>query len=109
MPEGESTTGGGGSGLKGGESTWKAVSVPTPAYPETSVSNREEGRVVLRVEVTPSGSVGGVSLLQSSGYPRLDSSAMAAARRIRFKLSGPQPSRTVTVKVPYRFSLKNRY
>jgi len=91
-----------------GEAVWKAARVPKPAYPEASVAAREQGRCVVRVTVLPSGEVGGAVLLNSSGYPRLDSSALAAARLIRFKLHGPRPpTHAVTVRVPYRFSLKN--
>ena len=99
-PDGQSEEGGGGA-------FWKALSVPRPAYPEASLGAGEQGLCVIRVVVLPSGQTAGASLLQSSGYRRLDSSALAAARRIRFKLNRPYPpAHSVTVKVPYRFSLK---
>jgi periplasmic protein TonB len=107
--DGEAAEGGGGSGVSGGgEALWKALKVPTPAYPEASIAAQEQGLCVVRVTVLPSGEIGGVSLIQSSSYSRLDFSALAAARRIKFKLSRPPaPAHSVTVKVPYRFSLKN--
>lgn len=108
-PDGQSRKGGGGSGVKGGgAAVWKAVSVPKPAYPDASFAAGEQGQCVVRVTVLPSGQVGGVALVKSSGHSRLDQSALAAARRIRFKLNGARPAHSVTVKVPYRFNLKNR-
>lgn len=108
-PDGRSIKGGGGSGVKvGGQAVWKAVSVPKPAYTDASAAAGEQGQCVVRVTVLPSGQVGGVDLVKSSGFGRLDQSALAAARRIQFKLNGPRPAHSVTVKVPYRFNLKNR-
>jgi len=108
-PDGQSRRGGGGSGVKGGgAAVWKAVSVPKPAYPDASFSAGEQGQCIVRVTVLPSGQVGGVALVKSSGYARLDQSALAAARRISFRLNGPRPAHSVTVKVPYRFNLRNR-
>jgi len=108
-PDGHSLKGGGGSGVKGeGSAVWKAVSVPKPAYADTSAAAGEQGQCVVRVTVLPSGQIGGVDLVKSSGFGRLDQAALAAARRIQFKLNGPRPAHSVTVKVPYRFSLKNR-
>lgn len=108
-PDGQSRRGGGGAGIKGGGgAVWKAVSVPKPAYSDASAAANEQGQCIVRVTVLPSGQVGGVALVKSSGYARLDQSALAAARRIRFQLNGPRPAHSVTVKVPYRFNLKNR-
>jgi len=106
--EGEAAEGGGGSGVSGGgEALWKALKVPTPVYPEASIVAKEQGLCVVRVTVLPSGEIGGVTLLQSSRHSLLDYSALAAARRIKFKLNRPPaPAQPVTVKVPYRFNLK---
>lgn len=108
-PEGQSRTGGGGSGIQGGgAAVWKAVSVPKPAYPDASFAAGEQGQCLIRVTVLPSGQVGGVALVKSSGYSRLDQAALAAARRIQFRLNGARPAHSVMVKVPYRFNLRSR-
>lgn len=56
-----------------------------PAYPAQDVRLGNEGTVTLAVYVLPDGKVGEVRLVESSGFPRLDSSALAEARRWRFK------------------------
>ena len=55
-----------------------------PAYPEASVRQREEGAVDLSFELRENGSVDGLEIERSSGHPRLDSAALAAARTWRF-------------------------
>jgi len=47
-----------------------------PAYPDAARRRGEQGRVMLRVNVTP---------LQSCGFPRLDDAAVAAVRQWRFE------------------------
>lgn len=49
---------------------------PKPPYPALSKRLGEEGVVSLRVLVNPDGSVGRLELAKSSGYPRLDRSAI---------------------------------
>jgi periplasmic protein TonB len=56
-----------------------------PAYPAQDVRLGNEGTVVLAVNVLPDGRVGEVRLVETSGFPRLDASALAEARRWRFK------------------------
>jgi protein TonB len=58
---------------------------PAPHYPAISRALGEEGKVSLRVLVLPDGSAGGVTVLQSSGFPRLDRAARAAVLRYRFQ------------------------
>lgn len=58
---------------------------PTPDYPTVSRRFREEGRVVVLVEINTSGVVDKASIDTSSGFPRLDESALTAARKARFK------------------------
>lgn len=55
-----------------------------PAYPAQDVRLGNEGTVMLSVYVLANGAVGEVRLLQSSGFPRLDDSAVTEARRWRF-------------------------
>lgn len=55
-----------------------------PAYPRISRRRGEEGTVCLSIQVHADGSVGDVSMIQSSGYSRLDKAAFVAARKARF-------------------------
>lgn len=57
---------------------------PTPSYPQLSRRMREEGKVQLRVFVTPEGEAGEIELYQTSGYGRLDKSALEAVARWKF-------------------------
>lgn len=55
-----------------------------PEYPEESRIAREQGAVILRVEVTAEGEPVRVSILQSSGFFRLDQAARQAVRHWKF-------------------------
>lgn len=57
---------------------------PEPAYPTTSRRLGEAGEVRLRVEIGTDGRARHVSVHLSSGFPRLDESAIAAVRAARF-------------------------
>ena len=57
---------------------------PKPVYPHTSRRLREQGKVVLRVRVTPSGLAERVEIKQSSGFQRLDQAAEDVVGRWRF-------------------------
>lgn len=57
---------------------------PSPAYPRRSARLGHEGEVVLEVLILADGSVGDIRLLESSGYDRLDETAMEAVRRWRY-------------------------
>jgi protein TonB len=52
-----------------------------PAYPPASRRNGEQGRVELMLYILPNGKVGDAKIEQSSGYSRLDDSAMREALR----------------------------
>jgi protein TonB len=58
---------------------------PAPVYPRASERRGEQGRVIIRVLISPQGSVLDASVRKSSGYERLDESALKAARSARFK------------------------
>ena len=58
---------------------------PKPAYPKASRALGEQGRVLLDVYVQVDGTVGDIRLHQSSGFGRLDESAMRAVRQWHFK------------------------
>ncbi len=53
---------------------------PKPPYPRASRRRREEGTVLLRIFVNADGTVGEVVLLKSSGFSRLDQSAMTTVQ-----------------------------
>jgi protein TonB len=57
---------------------------PKPVYPPLSRRMGEEGKVVLRVFVEPSGLPGQIEVRDSSGSERLDRSAHAAVGRWKF-------------------------
>ncbi|MGQ0545139.1 MAG: energy transducer TonB [Betaproteobacteria bacterium] len=57
---------------------------PPPAYPPLSRRLGEEGRVVLRVLVSPAGAAQEVQVRTPSSHPRLDTAAREAVRRWRF-------------------------
>lgn len=79
---------------------------PAPRYPALSRRLREEGVVMLRVYVLPSGLPETVELKRSSGSTRLDESALMAVRQWRFL---PARSGDIAVAawvvVPIAFSL----
>ena len=58
---------------------------PEPEYPALSQRLGEEGRVLLRVLVSPEGRADQVELKQGSGFARLDAAALVAVRRWRFQ------------------------
>ena len=80
---------------------------PRPAYPTFSQRLREQGRVLLKVRVTRSGVADRVTIARSSGYPRLDDSALATVRHWRF-IPARQGDQALDswVLVPVNFSLR---
>jgi protein TonB len=57
---------------------------PTPLYPSLSRRLGEEGKVLLHVHVDASGRPKQLEVKQSSGWPRLDQSALEAVARWKF-------------------------
>lgn len=80
---------------------------PAPSYPPLSRRSGEEGKVVLKVFVEPSGSPSKVEIRTSSSFERLDKSAVAAVSRWKF-VPAKQGAEAVGawVLVPIVFSLK---
>jgi protein TonB len=78
-----------------------------PEYPEESRAAREQGVVILQVEVTATGEPASLSILKSSGYFRLDQAARRAVQRWKF-----HPAMTAGIPVsseadvPVRFKLQ---
>lgn len=79
------------------------------AYPSLSQRLGEEGRVLLRVDVSADGRPLTVTLKTSSGFVRLDEAAIKAVARWQFK-PARQNGRAVAsrVDVPILFKLKKR-
>ncbi len=77
-----------------------------PDYPAQAVERQWEGRVILRVEVLPDGSVGEIEVATSSGHAILDRAAVAAVRDWHFTpaTAQGQPVRSL-VEVPISFRL----
>jgi protein TonB len=79
---------------------------PSPDYPLPSLRRREEGIVLLDVQVQADGTPAAISLHRSCGHPLLDRAALDAVRRWTF-----EPARAAGVAVaslvviPVRFSL----
>ncbi len=80
---------------------------PAPAYPGMSRKLREQGTVILRLLVKANGRDESVSIKQSSGYKRLDDTALRTVRRWRFN---PATQAGMAVDywydLPVEFSLK---
>ena len=57
---------------------------PAPTYPPLSRRMGEEGKVILRVSVTPQGNADAVEIRTSSGSNRLDEAAQKTVRNWRF-------------------------
>jgi protein TonB len=53
--------------------------------PDTSVRLGESGKVLLNVTVGTNGFASNVTLIKSSGYPRLDNAAIQGARKLKFR------------------------
>lgn len=60
------------------------LSNAAPRYPYLARRQSQEGRVVLRVQVTADGAAAAVRLRQSSGYRLLDEAAVEAVKKWRF-------------------------
>jgi protein TonB len=61
------------------------LSNPAPAYPSLSRRLREEGIVVLEILIKADGTVGEVKIKRSSGFKRLDTTAVTAVKRWRYQ------------------------
>ena len=81
---------------------------PKPPYPSASRRMGEEGEVQLRVSVDANGNVQQIELHKSSGFSRLDQSALDTVKRWRFvpARQGNQPVSSSVI-VPIQFSLRS--
>ena len=79
-----------------------------PEYPVSEIRLGHEGTVWLSIEILPTGRVGLVRIDQSSGFVKLDDSAVREARRWRMKPGMQDGIATAMWKrVPVTFQLKN--
>jgi protein TonB len=80
---------------------------PPPPYPMSARRSGQQGRVVLRVLVTPAGTAEEVEVRDSSGHVRLDEAARDTVRHWRFVPAkrGAQPI-PAWVLIPISFRLK---
>lgn len=72
-----------------------------PVYPLVARRRGEEGKVLLRVNLSQSGAIKDVTVEESSGFELLDRAALKAVRRWRFSRKAAR-----TVLVPINFRLK---
>ncbi|MET0986195.1 MAG: energy transducer TonB [Steroidobacteraceae bacterium] len=79
-----------------------------PVYPPQEIRLDHTGTVLLAVEVLANGRVGGIRVVQSSGFPRLDDAAMKAAREWRLVPGTRDGVATAMWKqIPITFRLQN--
>ncbi len=91
-------------GLSGGTAETPATPDPRfpnhkPAYPAAAAARGEHGLVVGLVNVNPDGTAGSVIVVQSSGSPTLDTTAVKAWQRWHFR-PATDHGQTVTSQVP---------
>jgi TonB family protein len=93
--------------IKGIQTRARYLDAMRPPYPRRAREMGWEGTVVLRVEINPDGTVGGIAVYQTSGYPVLDEAALTAVNGWRF---APPADGAFTfsavVDVPVRFDLR---
>lgn len=99
-------TGAGDSSAKATSAQPRYRSNPKPEYPREARRLKQQGRVLIDVEVSASGRPASVTLKRSSGVPSLDEAALTAVRRWTF-----DPARaggiaiSSRVEVPVQFNL----
>ena len=77
---------------------------PNAPYPAESRASGEQGTVLLRVQTTPAGLPTEVLVHRSSGYARLDRSAVDTVRQWQFRPT-PDDGTEVWREVPIRFAI----
>jgi len=79
-----------------------------PRYPRLSRRRKEEGTVLLSIQIDASGNAQKITLSKSSGYKRLDRAAITAVKKTTF-IPAKQAGENVpfTLQLPITFKLKN--
>jgi TonB family protein len=80
---------------------------PNAPYPAESRMDGEQGMVLLHVRTTPAGQPTSIEVKQSSGYGRLDRSAVETVRQWQFKPT-PDDGTVVVREVPIRFFITSQ-
>lgn len=83
----------------------KLISTLEPEYPWISRINKEEGLVRLKVTLDESGLPSLVEVIQSSGYKRLDESAVIAAKQAQYL---NKSEKEVLLQLNLNFELKKK-
>jgi protein TonB len=83
----------------------EAVEHPEPVYPKRALRLRQEGRVMLSIDVDAAGLVRRVALIESSGHDLLDEAAIEAFYRWRFAPRRAGEPDVRRFKKPFRFAL----
>ena len=78
-----------------------------PTYPRISRQRGEEGTVTLQIQVLANGTAGNIEVIQSSGHPILDKTALSSIQKWQFKpgQKGNQKA-AMLVRIPVRFVLE---
>ncbi len=99
--------GGASSGRSGTASGTDVASIPQPIYPKESLKLKEQGTVLLEVEIKPDGSIGEIKILQHPGHERLVNAAIDAIKKARIE-PAVEDGRPIasTVRVPFNFVLR---
>ncbi|SFM18447.1 energy transducer TonB [Variovorax sp. OV329] len=90
--------------MPGGEWTANPPN-PSAPYPPESRTNNEQGTVLLRVRTSPQGVPLAVEVKESSGFARLDRSAVETVWKWKFKPT-PDDGSVVWREVPVRFLIR---
>ncbi len=81
---------------------------PAPRYPYKSRTKGEQGKVILQVVVNRKGRADEITVVQSSGYSRLDKAARKAVKKWKFQPAQKDGRSTRgIVQVPISFVLEN--
>ncbi|MCB2091129.1 MAG: energy transducer TonB [Alphaproteobacteria bacterium] len=82
---------------------------PPPSYPRLARLRRQQGTVLLNVEVEANGRPGDIQVIKSSGYQLLDQAAINIVRKWRFLPAkrGNEPVKA-NVEIPITFQIKRK-
>ncbi|MFC1479380.1 energy transducer TonB [Planctomycetota bacterium] len=87
---------------EGADSPGALIGDTKPKYPRISRERGEEGIVVLSVTVSPKGKCSAVKIVSSSGYYRLDRSALKWAKKEAQYTPGKKGDTFVSTEIPLR-------
>lgn len=86
----------------------RILELPEPAYPALSRKRGEEGKVIIKVEISAEGKVLKARVARSSSYSRLDRAALKAIESAAFTPATKYGTPVESVKkIAYRFELEN--